>query len=162
MTAPTHAAFPVAVLVMLWDADRLLMSLRAGTGYADGCWSLVAGHLDGRETVAEAAAREVREEVGIQIAPSDITVLGVLHRLSDVERIEFIVSGHNWTGTPRNMEPQKCGQISWHDPNGLPENTLDYVRRAVQLCRRRTTPREGIWFTEPDFSNDNLGGFSGE
>ena len=74
MTASTHATFPVAVLVMLWDADRILMSLRAGTGYADGCWSLVAGHLDGGETVTEAAAREVREEVGIQVTPSGVSL----------------------------------------------------------------------------------------
>ena len=72
-------ALVVAAHLFLLDGERVLLSLRHNTGYADGQWGVVAGHLDGDETAVMAISREAREEANITIAPDDLAVVGVMH-----------------------------------------------------------------------------------
>ena len=55
---------PNAASVALIDKDRVLLIQRARPPY-DGLWSLPGGRLEPGETPEDAAAREVREEVGL-------------------------------------------------------------------------------------------------
>jgi 8-oxo-dGTP diphosphatase len=45
------------------EGDQVLLMLRAGTGYMDGHWATVAGHVEAGESCAAAAVREAREEL---------------------------------------------------------------------------------------------------
>lgn len=121
-----------AVHLFLVRGDQILMLLRKNTGYEDGNYSVVAGHLDGGEEVIQASIREAREEAGILIRPEDVRVTGVMHRLSTEERIDFFVTVRMWEGEVRNMEPDKCGELRWFPLEGLPSNVIPYVRRALE------------------------------
>jgi 8-oxo-dGTP pyrophosphatase MutT (NUDIX family) len=116
------------------------MQRRFQTGYEDGNYSVVAGHLEGNETVAVAASREALEEVGIEISPDDVRVVGVMHRRSTDERVDWFVLCERWAGEVRNTEPTKCDELRWVDPDRLPRNTIPYVRRAIDNFRA------GRWF----------------
>ena len=118
----------------------MLLLRRFNTGYQDGSYSVVAGHLDGGERIRDAAVREAREEVGIEIAAEDLDVVGVMHRLSDEERIDFFLAASSWSGDIRNEEPHRCDRLAWFDLEGLPENVIPYVRRALENYQR------GRWF----------------
>lgn len=59
-----RSRYPLTVHILLLEADNLLMLRRFNTGFEDGNFSLVAGHLEGDETVHQAAVREIAEEVG--------------------------------------------------------------------------------------------------
>ena len=71
-----------AVHLFLLRGGKILLLRRYQTGYEDGNFSVVAGHLDGNETVFEAAMREAREEVGVALAAQDVRAVGVMHRRS--------------------------------------------------------------------------------
>ena len=110
----------------------MLLLRRFNTGYEDGNYSVPAGHLDGGEQVTQTAIREAREEIGIELAPDDVKVVGIMHRKAEDERIDFFVAATRWAGEPRNCEPDKCDQLRWVDLNTLPESVIPYVRRALE------------------------------
>ena len=131
---------PSAVHLFLIRDGQVLLLRRFNTGYEDGKYSVVAGHLNGDEEVKAAMIREAREEIGIEISPLDLQVVGVMHRKSNDERIDFFLATTSWSGEVTNREPGKCDQLAWFDMDELPENVIPYIRRALDNYRR------GIWF----------------
>jgi mutator protein MutT len=126
-----RARFPVTVHLFFIQENKILLSRRFNTGYRDGEYSVPAGHLDGGESVMEAAAREANEEVGIKIEADDMIFSTVMHRIEDDERVDFFMHVHQWRGEPFNAEPDKCDDLRWVDINQLPANTVPYVRQAI-------------------------------
>ncbi len=106
--------------LFLLQGGKVLLLRRYQTGYEDGNFSVVAGHLDGNETVVAAAMREAREEVGVVLAAQDLRVVGVMHRRSTDERIDWFVVCERWAGEITNAEPEKCDELCWADPERLP------------------------------------------
>jgi len=137
-----RARFPVTVHLFFLRANQILLIRRFQTGYADGQYSVPAGHLDGNETVIAAAAREAQEEVGVQIEPQDIHYSSSMHRLEGDERVDFFVYVQKWDGEPINAEPDKCDELLWTDVNTLPPNTIPYIKKALH------NHRNGIKFDE--------------
>ena len=125
-------AFKSAVHLFFIEDVKILLLRRYNTGYEDGNYSVVAGHLNGGEKVTAAAVREAREEVGIVIREKDIEIVQVMHRLSDDERIDFFVTVSAWEGEINNNEPDKCDHLAWFSLDELPENTVPYVRQAIR------------------------------
>lgn len=123
--------YPVAVHVFLLRAGEILLLRRFNTGYEDGNYSVVAGHVEAGETVTQAAIREAREEVGIEIAPADLRIGHVMHRHGDDERVDFFVVVEQWEGDLRNCEPSKCDELRWCAVATLPDNTIPYVCHAL-------------------------------
>lgn len=127
-----RARIPVTVHLFFMHEGRILLLRRFNTGYADGQYSVPAGHLDGGETVRDAAAREAQEEIGVRIEAQELVFSSVMHRHEGDERVDFFVRVPGWSGEPVNAEPEKCDDLRWVDPRALPENTVAYVKRAIQ------------------------------
>ena len=130
---------PVAVHLLLVQDGKILMLRRYNTGYEDGNYSVVAGHIDGGEQLKTAMIREAREEAGITISPDDLTVVGVMHFREEEEYISFFLHTSRHSGEVVNMEPHKCDDLSWFDIYDLPSNTIPYVRRAIQNYRNNVS-----------------------
>ena len=137
-----RTTFPVTVHLLFFREDQVLLLRRFNTGYADGQYSVPAGHLDGGETVIEAARREGLEETGVLIEAGDITFSSVVHRKDGDERVDFFVQIHQWQGEPDNTEPDKCDELRWANINELPDDVIPYVRKAIR------NHRDGIKFDE--------------
>lgn len=127
----TRARFPATVHLFFFRENQILLLRRFNTGFRDGEYSVPAGHLEGGETVMEAAAREGKEEAGVQVALSNMTFSTVMHRIEDDERVDFFVVVNKWDGEPFNAEPDKCDDLRWVAVDQLPENTVPYVRQAL-------------------------------
>jgi 8-oxo-dGTP diphosphatase len=124
--------FPATVHLFFFRENQILLLRRFNTGYRDGEFSVPAGHLDGDETVKVAAMREASEEVGLQLDIDNIVFSSVMHRKEDEERVDFFVHIQAWQNEPFNNEPNKCDGLIWVDCKSLPENTIPYVRRAIE------------------------------
>ena len=126
-----RARFPVTVHLFFFREHQILLLRRFNTGFRDGEYSIPAGHLDGGETVMQAAIREAEEEVGVKIQLDDVDFSSVMHRIEDDERVDFFVQVHKWHGEPFNAEPDKCDDLRWVAINTLPANIIPYVKQAL-------------------------------
>lgn len=139
MSAPKerHKVIP-AVYVIFRDGDEVLLIRRANTGYHDGDYSLPAGHLDGGEPAVAAAAREAKEEVGVDIIPQDLQLVHTMHRQVDGhdryghERVDLFFEAAKWRGELKNAEPQKCDELKWSPLKNLPKNMIPEVHFALE------------------------------
>ncbi len=135
-----------AVHVFFVDDEQILMLRRRNTGYEDGNYSVPAGHVDGNETIRNAAKREAREETSVEVAVDDFQLAHVMHRnAADAERIDFFLVTTDWQGEPTNAEPDKCDDLSWFPIDQLPPNTVPYVRAAIGHFRDGVSYSEFGW-----------------
>ena len=101
----------IAVYLYLTDGDQVLLAQRKNTGFADGFYSCVSGHLDPQETLINAMIRETREEVNIIIKPEDLEVVHVMHHKSSHDYVDFYFRCNRFQGQPVNCEPEKCADV---------------------------------------------------
>ncbi len=128
-------------LILTNDRGECLFLRRFNTGYKDGEYGLVSGHVEEGENLKSAMIREVREEVGITLSPDDLDVVGVIPSLPN-NYVYFFLQAATWFGDVKNMEPHKCDDVRWFDLHALPDNTVFYVRWAIGNYL------EGNWFRE--------------
>ena len=130
--------------MLLLRGDTVLLVRRCNTGWEDGKLSVVAGHVEPGESVTQAALREASEEVGVALSPDRLRVVGVMHRKSDDERVDFFLAYRLDVedSEPENREPEKCSELLWTNVTQLPDDTILYVRAGLENFRR------GVWFAE--------------
>lgn len=119
--------------LVLIKAGKVLLAKRLNTGWQDGKWELPSGHMDGDETVAEAAAREAKEEICVDIKPENLEVVYVLHRIApDREYIDFYVKAASWKGEPKIGEEDKCEEVKWFPLDALPDKMVPNDKKVLQ------------------------------
>lgn len=124
---------PVAVHLLLIQGDEILLLRRYNTGYEDGNYSVIAGHVDQGEDFISAMIREAKEEAGILIRADQIKPVQVMHRhKDDEERIDYFLTAEIWEGQVVNCEPDKCDDLKWFKLKALPYNMVPYVRFGIQ------------------------------
>jgi 8-oxo-dGTP diphosphatase len=133
---------PVVAHTFLLRSGSVLLQRRSNTGFEDGNYGPVGGHLEGGESVRQTAIRECREEIGVEIDPADLTVVGVAHYNSPTgEGIDFFLSATRWTGEP--FPRAECDDLRWCPLDALPGNTIPFVCRAIERHLQG-----GQWFDE--------------
>lgn len=135
-----------SVYMILVKDDKTLLARRFNTGFQDGNYGLVSGHAEGRATLREELAREVREETGILVLPTDMRHVLTMHRwCGDHERADFFFEVKKWSGEVKNMEPNKCDDIQWFDFDKLPKDMIEYICEALCCYRKKITYIEFGW-----------------
>lgn len=127
---------PTAILasyLVLLQGGRVLLARRKNTGYRDGYYSLPAGHVESGETFSTALRREVEEEIGLQLSSGVPILSHIAHRKGEdgSERVDAFFVVKEWVGEVRNLEPEKCDDLSWFPVGELPEKTIPYIRTVL-------------------------------
>ena len=133
-----RATFRAAVYVILHrttssSVAEIMLMRRYNTGFGDGQFSFIAGHVEEDELSTATAVREAKEEAGIVLEPADLTFAHILHRQTEdnLTYFDFFFIARRWQGVPTVMEPDKCDGLRWAPITALPENTLPYIRHTV-------------------------------
>ena len=119
----------IDVHVLLVDGRRLLLTQRRDSNPEfDGHWHLPSGKLDAGESVLDAAAREVEEEVGVLVNTTDLDHVHTIHvnGSGPEPRLGLFFAARRWIGEPTNREPDKCSAVRWFPLDQLPTKIIDY------------------------------------
>lgn len=150
MIKDRHREVPASYVVLVKD-NKVLLQRRFNTGYMDGKYAVPAGHVDKGETFTQCATREAKEEIGIDLGTKDLKLAHIMHRFSGGEwgelgyRIDLFFVIKKWQGDPKIMEPDKCDDLSWFDLDNLPENTIPYIKTALENIRSKVFYSEFGW-----------------
>ncbi|ODM96469.1 7,8-dihydro-8-oxoguanine triphosphatase [Orchesella cincta] len=75
---PVNAKIKVFTLALLNKDDEILLGLKK-RGLGEGLWNGFGGKVDPGEEIVDAAVREVKEECGLTVLPTDMENLAVIH-----------------------------------------------------------------------------------
>ena len=121
-----------AVMVLVHDGDKLLLA--RSPHFKPGVFSALAGFVEPGETLEECAAREVREEVGIEIAN-----LRYFHSqpwpFPNSLMVAFFADYASGTITPEPSEIEAADWFALDDLPQLPE-PISISRRLIDAARR--------------------------
>ena len=123
-----------AVMVVLTQAEKILLVKRTDTGYMDGMYALPGGHLEKDEPLVEGAARECLEEIGISVDPKELQLIHIYQNVQkDTNRqyIGFLFRCRKWQGEPSIKDP-KVADVKFFDLDTLPDNLIPYHRQAFK------------------------------
>jgi 8-oxo-dGTP diphosphatase len=111
----------VGIGVIVVKEGKVLMGKRKNA-HGEGSWCFPGGHLEFNESWESCAAREAREEAGINIknvrfatATNDIFEDEGKHYIT-----LFILADYD-SGEVRIMEPEKCEKWGWFEWENLPQ-----------------------------------------
>ena len=106
------------------DQGRVLLLkhvFRAGSG-----WGIPGGFIQAEEQPEEALRRELREEVGLELAGAEIAFVRTLHT---TQQIEIIFRARpNGEAQPQSVEVESA---AWFSPYALPEGLPEDQRRLI-------------------------------
>ena len=100
-------------------------------------WDLAGGHMEPGETELAALARELDEELGVQITPGSAIHLCRLQvgRGEDPVHFSAWIVGE-WEGGPTNAAPDEHDEIRWFRPEELPPLAHEPVGTALREAVR--------------------------
>ncbi len=115
-----HKTFLVGINVFVVRQGKLLLGKRKNT-MGTGTWGLPGGHLEDREEMTVAAARELKEETGLQARQYVFSnIVNGPNQSQHYIQIGFIA--YEVEGEPELMEPDRCEQWEWFELDKLPTN----------------------------------------
>ena len=122
--------FRTAINLILKKDDNILLMRRYNTGWNDGMYALMGGHVEDGENPLNAVVREADEELGIEVLPKDLEHKLTMSVSPDHIYLYFVCSKFN--GEVKNMEPNECDDIRFFKIDNLPDNIIGADKQALE------------------------------
>lgn len=140
----TAACIPVSANVICRHGrDVLLMRRSSAARMWPQFWAFPGGKVDDGEFFREAAAREVREEMGILFSDADIrrdTV--ILCHTNQGMKLYYFCAVDEWQGMPEILEPHLATDLAWFPIDALPELMVPHHRLALEAIENGVSYQE--------------------
>jgi len=120
----------LVVAALIRDGGKILMSRRRPDQAMPDLWEFPGGKVEAGEHPEAALAREVREELGCDVAIDRIEEV-VFHAYPEFDLYMLVYAGRIVAGTPRALE---VAEIAWVPPSDLP--SLDLLPADYPLARK--------------------------
>ena len=129
MPAPAvpRAAMHVMAGLLLDEAGRVLLAQRLPGKHLAGFWAFPGGKLEPGETPLAALARELREELGVDVVHA-VPLVRVPWRHDDHDLLLDAWRVSSWHGEPRLLEGQP---LKWLAPATVEPMTLAPADRVI-------------------------------
>jgi ADP-ribose pyrophosphatase YjhB (NUDIX family) len=139
---------PASYLMLVQD-NKILLIRRCNSGYEDGNYSMIAGHVEDGESFTECIIREAKEEAGIVLTKEDLKVVHTMKRKGekgeDNDRVDVYFTAKKWQGEIKNNVPLKCDDMGWFKLDNLPDNIIPCVKQAIQAIKNKNHYSEFGW-----------------
>ncbi|XP_051149476.1 nudix hydrolase 1 [Andrographis paniculata] len=124
----------IGVGVFLVNGNKVLLGRRR-TPVGSGTFALPGGHLEFGESFEECAAREVKEETGLDVTGVEFVMVtnNVLSKPKPVQLIAILMRAALVDPGQKliNPEPDKCDGWDWYDWNDLPKPLFEPLETAI-------------------------------
>lgn len=120
----------LAVAVLIERGGRLLLGRRAEGAREAGRWSFPAGFVERGEVVETAAAREVREEVGLKVKIGPL--IGLYSYEGEAVALA-VYAADRVSGEP--VAQDDLDLVDWFDLDNLPDLAFPYDARIIEDWR---------------------------
>lgn len=118
-----------ARLILKQENKVLLLAQTSENG---GKFTLPGGTVEDTEFTKETLIRECKEELGILLEPSDLTLIHVLHKKKGREnRITLYFTAQDYQGTLHAKETEKFRGVSWASMERLPLKASATVKHVI-------------------------------
>ncbi len=126
----TETAVPHKIigLAVIWnDAGQILIDRRKPGGKMGGLWEFPGGKVEPGESIETCVAREVQEELGIQIAVGE-SLMTIDHDYTEFTLTLYVHHCRHISGIPQTIE---CDEIRWVRPEELSQFTFPKANAVI-------------------------------
>jgi 8-oxo-dGTP diphosphatase len=105
---------------------RLLLGLRKNV-FGAGTWALPGGHLEFMSRADATVARELKEELGLNVQPNQARLLALTDDLTPDRQTHYIHLTFGFdigSQEPQLLEPECCAEWRWFPLDALPDNVF--------------------------------------
>lgn len=116
----------VVAAALVDEGGRVLLQQRAADRAMAGLWEFPGGKVEAGESPEAALVRELREELGIEVAETDLTPGPfATGRIGDRRLLLLLFTCHRWHGEPAALDASALQWLRPSDMHGLPMPPAD-------------------------------------
>ncbi len=116
----------VAAVALIDAKGKILLTKRPEGKSMAGLWEFPGGKVEEGEAPESAVIRELKEELGIDVAPEALRGLTIAaHAYEDFHLLMSLYLCREWRGAPHGREGQECLWVAPEEMRALPMPPAD-------------------------------------
>lgn len=136
----------ITTQLLLIQDNKVLLMKRKNTGYEDGKYGSIGGHLEKNEDFKSSLIREAKEEININLKRQNLEFVCMIHSKGITDNyVNFFFTCNKYSGNINNNEVNKCSELKWFDLDNLPTNIIEIEKRAIENFKNNNYLIEYGW-----------------